>query len=120
MYKRGNARPLDDSMLRLGTLKASCLMSSPELASDWIRLLSTTETETGTSRTFSSRWVAVTTTSASESDSAVDASSAASAIRIGRLDSSEKTNARQTSLERCIVVLPFVHSRRHRPPAGRM
>jgi hypothetical protein len=28
MYKRGKARPLEDSICRLGTLKASCLKSS--------------------------------------------------------------------------------------------
>ncbi len=63
MYKRGKARPFDDSMLRLGTSNASCLMSPPASPSTARGSPLNTETDTGTSLSFSSRRVAVTTTS---------------------------------------------------------
>src|SRR5262249_17520726 len=108
MYKRGKARPLEDSILRLGTLKASALMSSPELPSEGIRLLATTEIETGPSFAFSSRWVAVTTTWEMASPaSAVSSAAAAQAADNGMPNNNDKTNARRASPERLIVLLPF-------------
>src|SRR5580692_12092841 len=67
-------------MLRLGTLKASCLMSSPALPRVRSGSPDSAVAENGTSLRFCSRRVAVTITTSSVSDAAVSAAEVPAAL----------------------------------------
>src|ERR1700722_12819947 len=80
-------------MLRLGTLKASCLMSSPALPRVRSGSPASAVAENGTSLRFCSRRVAVTITSASVSDSAVSVLAPAARAAAGNRNEAAVTAA---------------------------